>query len=209
MPATTTTTLPSASVVRRYENACLQYVVRAPFLGGVHLIAQRGLVVLSFDFAALSDVGGDGLEDVPVTITEFDFSSQHAQLGAMRVTLGPDTHPDRASFGLLSERRNNFPGQFDLPPTVFAGDADLTLQPWLLFEIMPVVRNVLHHDDALVLSGVVNGDPLATEDSFLDTDPTTRRPLLFADDEGWFATTVANVRLTPLAASCGQAASVR
>jgi hypothetical protein len=204
---TTTTTLVAAPVIRSFEDACLQYTIHAPFHGGTHVISQRGSVTLSFDFALLADSDDDGLEEVPVVITALDFASIHESLGPILVTLGPDTHEeeDRSAVGFLLERRNNIPGQFDLPPTVFAGDADIVLEPWLLFSVAPSVLNVLHYDDQVVLTGLVTGDPIADGDSFAVGD-STRTALLAPDDTAWWAATVENLRLTPLTLDCGQAA---
>jgi hypothetical protein len=207
---TTTMTLPEPAQVFRFEDACLQYTIRAPFHGGVTEIAQRGIVEIEVDFAAIEDSDDDGLEEVPLEITVFDFASEEEGLGSVQLAVGPDSHgvEDRRSVGQLIERRNNFPGIFDLPPNVFAGDADMVLSPWLSLTITPTVVNVLHYDDPLVLAGRVTGMPIESGDSFATADAT---PIFLqkADDSSWWGARLEGVRLTPLSPTCEKAASIR
>jgi hypothetical protein len=199
----TTTTIPGQPLFRFYDNACLDFTIRAPFHGGLHRIFQRGEVGLLFDFAAMGDVDDDGLEDVPVVITVFDFFSVHPDLGTIHVTSSSAVHPleDRTPVGLLEERRNNFPGIFELPPNVFAGDADLTLEPWLMFTVTPNVENKLHYDVPLSLAGIVTADPIADGNVFELADSEVRT-LIKPDDSRWFGATLEGLRLTPLTDTC-------
>src|SRR5260221_10050479 len=61
-------------------------------------------------FAA--DVNGNGLDEVPTQMTQFDLAGMSAIFGPVRVRLDAA----RPTVGAIQERVNNTPGTLDLPP---------------------------------------------------------------------------------------------
>ena len=104
--------------------------------------------------------GPDGLDEVQTEIVQMELVGSSSSFGPVKVT-----QSSNPSFGLIEEQVNNNPGLLDVDP--FApGNADNFFDVFFEIEVIGVI---LHNEEPLQFSGIMNEKPQAIDDTLDST----------------------------------------
>ena len=139
---------------------------------GSDLVNLTGSATIEAQLGELADTDGDGLEQVPIEITQLDLQGTSQALGAMTLRLRPDTaDPNQPSAGEIEESQNATPGVLDIPPFTPTGQAQSFFD--VFFEIQGTFNNApvkLHNQQPEVLTAIITFKPCGPGEPYQGQD---------------------------------------
>ncbi|OGZ41592.1 MAG: hypothetical protein A3C80_00100 [Candidatus Ryanbacteria bacterium RIFCSPHIGHO2_02_FULL_45_43] len=140
-----------------------QVEVRFPN-GASEIINMSGPTTVEVRLGGISDMDGDGREEVETEMLQLELTGTSPMLGPVNVRLNP-TMPSR---GMIKEQTNNTPGVLDLPPLAPSGLADSFFD--VFFDI-EVAGQTLHNQQPKHMRTVITHKPPAEGETYEDPTP--------------------------------------